>query len=107
MISFYCQSEEEHIYGKKNLIELSKSAGEHWSETFLRLSRDSNGRGLFNWRMFAGNLKEQGDLFASENLIPGLGDVGAHDSGVDEHCGGHDGHDVMVDRQYQYGKDVS
>ena len=66
----------------QNLIELSKSAGEHWSETFLRLSRDSNGRGLFNWRMFAGNLKEQGDLFASENLIPGLGDVGAHVSQI-------------------------
>ncbi|MDB3994724.1 amidohydrolase family protein [Gammaproteobacteria bacterium] len=65
-----------------NLIELSKSAGEHWSETILRLSRDSNGRGLFNWRMFGGNLKEQGDLFASENLIPGLGDVGAHVSQI-------------------------
>ena len=66
----------------QNLIELSKSAGEHWSETFLRLSRDSNGRGLFNWRMFGGNLKEQGDLFASEHLIPGLGDVGAHVSQI-------------------------
>ncbi|MFL2707202.1 MAG: amidohydrolase family protein [Gammaproteobacteria bacterium] len=66
----------------QNLIELSKSAGEHWSETFLRLSRDSKGRGLFNWRMFGGNLKEQGDLFASENLIPGLGDVGAHVSQI-------------------------
>ncbi|MDC3323012.1 amidohydrolase family protein [Gammaproteobacteria bacterium] len=66
----------------QNLIELSKSAGEHWSETILRLSRGSNGRGLFNWRMFGGNLKEQGDLFASENLIPGLGDVGAHVSQI-------------------------
>ena len=65
-----------------NLIELSKSAGEHWSETFLRLSRDSQGRGLFNWRMFGGNLKEQGDLFTSEHLIPGLGDVGAHVSQI-------------------------
>ena len=66
----------------QNLIELSKSASEHWSETFLRLSRDSHGRGLFNWRMFGGNLKEQGDLFASEHLIPGLGDVGAHVSQI-------------------------
>ena len=66
----------------QNLIELSKSAAEHWSETFLRLSRDSKGRGLFNWRMFGGNLKEQGDLFASEHLIPGLGDVGAHVSQI-------------------------
>ena len=66
----------------QNLIELSKSASEHWSETFLRLSRESNGRGLFNWRMFGTNLKEQGDLFNSENLIPGLGDVGAHVSQI-------------------------
>ena len=66
----------------QNLIELSKLASEHWSETFLRLSRDSQGRGLFNWRMFGGNLKEQGDLFASEHLIPGLGDVGAHVSQI-------------------------
>ena len=66
----------------QNLIELSKSASEHWSETFLRLSRESNGRGLFNWRMFGTNLKEQGDLFSSENLIPGLGDVGAHVSQI-------------------------
>ncbi len=66
----------------ENLIELSKAAGEHWSETFLRLSRESRGRGLFNWRMFGGNLKEQGDLYASEHLIPGLGDVGAHVSQI-------------------------
>ncbi len=49
----------------ENLIELSKSASEHWAETFLRLSRESKGRGLFNWRMFGTNLKEQADLFAS------------------------------------------
>jgi N-acyl-D-amino-acid deacylase len=66
----------------QNLIELSKDASEHWSETFLRLSRESEGRGLFNWRMFGGNLKEQGDLYASEHLIPGLGDVGAHVSQI-------------------------
>ena len=38
--------------------------------------------------------------------IGDIGGVGEHDGGFDEHCGGHDGH-VMVDRQYQYGKDVS
>ena len=32
--------------------------------------------------MFSTNLKEQGDLFSSENLIPGLGDVGAHVSQI-------------------------
>ena len=62
----------------ENLIELSETAGEHWSETFLRVSRESAGRGLFSCRMFGGNLRENADLFASEYLIPGLGDVGAH-----------------------------
>ena len=28
---------------EKSLGALSKAAGEHWSETFLRLSRESNG----------------------------------------------------------------
>lgn len=62
----------------ESLIELSEASGEHWSETFLRVSRETAGRGLFSFRMFGGNLKENADLFASEHLIPGLGDVGAH-----------------------------
>lgn len=66
----------------EHLIALSKAAGEHWAETFIRLSRESKGMGLFNYRMFGGNLKEQGALYQSPNLIPGLGDVGAHVSQI-------------------------
>ena len=55
---------------------------EHWSETFLRLSRDSGGKALFNFRMFSSSLKEQAGLFKSEHIYPGLGDAGAHVSQI-------------------------
>jgi N-acyl-D-aspartate/D-glutamate deacylase len=65
----------------------AEAAGEHWSETFLRLSLESNGRGLFNWRMFSRNLPALADWLGHERVIPGLSDAGAHvsqvmDSGV-------------------------
>ena len=65
-----------------SLKNLSESAGEHWTETFIRLSRESNGRGLFNLRMFNQSLKELGDLFKSEHIFPSLGDAGAHVSQI-------------------------
>lgn len=68
--------------GEQNILELAKAAGEHWAETFIRLNRESKGRGFFQWRMFGTSIKELGDLYASEHLIPGLGDVGAHVSQV-------------------------
>lgn len=66
----------------EHLQAIADAAGEHWSETFLRLSRESNGRGLFNFRMFNQNLKELGDLFKSEHCLPSLGDAGAHVSQI-------------------------
>ena len=41
-----------------SLQSLSEQAGEHWVETFVRLAQESNGRGLFNLRMF--NQKPEG-----------------------------------------------
>ena len=66
----------------KSLASLSKAAGEHWSETFLRLSRESNGKGLFTFRMFNVNLEALGDLFQSKRAFPSLGDAGAHVSQI-------------------------
>ena len=63
---------------EQNLASLAEEAGEHWSETFLRLSRETNGRALFNFRMFATSLKQQSALFESDHVYPGLGDAGAH-----------------------------
>jgi len=66
----------------QSLQALSESAGEHWSETFLRLSRESNGKGLFTFRMFNVNLDALRDLFESERALPSLGDAGAHVSQI-------------------------
>ena len=65
-----------------NLEAQAATAGEHWVETFLRLSDESNGRALFNLRMFNQSLKELGDLFKSEHIFPSLGDAGAHVSQI-------------------------
>jgi len=69
------------------LAAMAEAAGEHWSETFLRLTLESNGRGLFNWRMFSRNLPALKDWLGNDRVIPGLSDAGAHvsqvmDSGV-------------------------
>lgn len=61
-----------------SLTDQAEAAGEHWAETFLRLSRETNGRGLFLYRMFSKNIDEQADLFQSPHIYPGLGDAGAH-----------------------------
>ena len=65
-----------------SLQTLSEAANEHWIETFIRLSKESNGLGLFNLRMFNQSLKELGDLFKSEHCFPSLGDAGAHVSQI-------------------------
>lgn len=65
-----------------SLAAQAAAAGEHWAETFLRLSRETGGRALFNYRMFAGNLDAQARLFESDHLYPGLGDAGAHVSQI-------------------------
>ncbi|HIG43737.1 MAG: amidohydrolase family protein [bacterium] len=80
---YYLGSGDQPDYrNEQNLKEQSEEAGEHWSETFLRLSKETNGRGLFNFRMFSASFKEQGDLFKSSNIFPGLGDAGAHVSQI-------------------------
>ncbi len=66
----------------QNLEALARANGEHWVETFLRLSHETDGRALFNLRMFNQSLKELGDLFKSEHCFPSLGDAGAHVSQI-------------------------
>jgi N-acyl-D-aspartate/D-glutamate deacylase len=64
------------------LHAIASARGEHWSETFLRLTRESKGKALFNLRMFNRNLKALSDLFKSEHCFPSLGDAGAHVSQI-------------------------
>jgi N-acyl-D-aspartate/D-glutamate deacylase len=66
----------------QNLLAVAEAAGEHWSETFLRLSRETDGRALFTLRMFNLNLEALGEFFQSEHVFPSLGDAGAHVSQI-------------------------
>ena len=66
----------------ENLQAMADAAGEHWSETFLRLSKATEGRGLFTFRMFNRSLEALADLFRSERVFPSLGDAGAHVSQI-------------------------
>jgi len=82
---FYLGDDETPNYtspSTENLEAQAAAAGEHWVETFVRLSDETDGRALFNLRMFNQSLKELGDLFRSEHIFPSLGDAGAHVSQI-------------------------
>lgn len=53
-------------------------AGEEPAETFLRMSRESRGQALFVLRLFNPNLRAVADLISKGDVLPGLGDAGAH-----------------------------
>lgn len=65
-----------------SLADQAKAADEHWAETFVRLTRETDGRALFNFRMFSTNIEEQAELFKSPHIFPSLGDAGAHVSQI-------------------------
>ncbi|MFP6638869.1 MAG: amidohydrolase family protein, partial [Myxococcota bacterium] len=48
---------------EENLQAMAEAKGEHWSETFLRLSLETDGKALFTFRMFNLNLEALGDMF--------------------------------------------
>ena len=52
--------------------------GESHAEMFIRISRETKGKGLFTWRMFNQDMNELGELFKNEHIFPSLGDAGAH-----------------------------
>lgn len=61
-----------------DLRVLALRAGEHPAETFLRMSRESRGQALFVLRLFNPNLRAVADLISKGDVLPGLGDAGAH-----------------------------
>ncbi|MBU6269917.1 MAG: amidohydrolase family protein [Betaproteobacteria bacterium] len=65
-----------------SVVNMARERGEHWTETFLRLSRDSHGKALFTLRMFNPNLTGLEHMFRSRHCFPSLGDAGAHVSQV-------------------------
>ena len=73
----------DHTMGDHNrLSTMASEAGEHWSETFLRLSQETNGRILFNYVGENRDLDSLRDLFDGGPVFPGVGDAGAHVSMV-------------------------
>ena len=61
---------------------IGEARGERFVETFIRLSRESGGRGLFTIRIFNTDLDELGELISNQNIYPCLGDAGAHVSQI-------------------------
>ena len=69
----------DHTMGDHNqVLKMAETANEHWIETFLRLSAESNGRILFNVIGENQNLKALRDMFDGGRVFPGVGDAGAH-----------------------------
>ena len=68
-----------YVFDEESDLEtLAKRAGEEPAETWLRLSRESDGRALFCMRLFNPNLRAVADLISLGDVLPGLGDAGAH-----------------------------
>jgi N-acyl-D-amino-acid deacylase len=63
---------------ERELSEIGKREGLHPAEVFLRLSLETRGSALFVLQMFNPNMKAVGDLISKGDVLPGLGDAGAH-----------------------------
>ena len=61
-----------------NMAAQCKASGESHAEMFIRISRETEGKALFTWRMFNQDMDELGELFKSKHIFPSLGDAGAH-----------------------------
>ncbi len=66
------------VPSNRSLAALAEEAGEHWSETYLRLAEESKGKGLFTWRWFSANIEAVAEFLQHERVLPGLSDAGAH-----------------------------
>ena len=67
---------------KDSLQAVAAAAGEETAETFLRISRETNGRALFTLRFFNQSMEALAEAISSEFCIPSLGDAGAHVSQI-------------------------
>ena len=82
---FYMGSGEtpEYTVSRDQSVKaICEARGESFVEAFIRLSRESAGRGLFTVRIFNKDLDELGELIKSRHVFPCLGDAGAHVSQI-------------------------
>ena len=69
----------DYVFDDHNSLEAAAAEnGEHRVEVFLRLSRETRGKALFLLHMFNPNMKAVADLISKGDVLPGLGDAGAH-----------------------------
>ncbi len=66
----------------QSLAAAAERAGEHWVETFARLSKESGGKARFTYHQFNAHLNALADVLKSEHMFPILGDAGAHVSQI-------------------------
>ncbi len=72
------ESPDHSMGDHNNIVKMAEAAGEHWTETFVRLSAESDCRILFNMIGENQNLKALRDMFDGGRVFPGVGDAGAH-----------------------------
>lgn len=63
---------------EREVSQMGKSEGLHPAEVFLRLSLETRGKALFVLQMFNPNMRAVADLISKGDVLPGLGDAGAH-----------------------------
>lgn len=83
--SFWMGTEKKPNYvggPETSLAALAQQAGEHPSETWLRLMLESDGQGMFMVRFVNQDLEVLPDFMRSDWIVPGVGDAGAHVSVV-------------------------
>ena len=73
---------EYAMHRRDNLAALASQSKEHWTETFFRLARETNGKALFTLRLFSSNMPALAQLIQNPKVLPGLGDAGAHVSQI-------------------------
>jgi len=61
-----------------SLAALAAAAGERPVALYLRMLRDTDGAALFTVQFFNRSIEALEDALTSDNILPGLGDAGAH-----------------------------
>lgn len=81
---YYLGADEVPNYTESQSVKaMAEQAGEHWVETILRLTKETQGKALFNWHMFQKSMDELKDLLTkTDHIYPSLGDAGAHVSQI-------------------------
>ena len=66
----------------ESLFAIAEQAGEHPAETWIRLTLESDGQMRFHHRVFNHDLDAVAETITTDWGMPGLGDAGAHVSGM-------------------------